>query len=123
MTTERLGDMTSNFDQTHCVQSARIWSYSGSYFLAFGLILRISSYLVQMEKNTDQNNSEYGHFSRSATQCLKGFPWAKTESISQGWLMVKPKNPRKRPKNDQKHNILPLKHYFYSFQDFSYYQF
>ena len=29
-----------------------IWSYSGSYFLAFGL-------------NTDQNNSEYGLFLRS----------------------------------------------------------
>ena len=36
----------------HCVKSVRIWSYSGPYFPAFGL-------------NTDQNNSEYGHFSRS----------------------------------------------------------
>ena len=123
MTTERLGDMTSNFDQTHCVKSVRIWSYSRSYFLAFGLILRISPYLVQMEENKDQNNSGYGHFSRSDTQCLKGFPWTKTEIISQGWLLAQPKNPRKRPKNDQKHNILPLKHYFYSFQEFSYYQF
>ena len=29
------------------------------------LILRISSYSVQMQGNTDQRNSEYGHFSRS----------------------------------------------------------
>ena len=36
----------------HCVKSVRIRSYSGLFFLAFGL-------------NTDQNNSEYGHFLRS----------------------------------------------------------
>ena len=35
------------------VKGVRIRSYSGPYFPAFGL-------------NTDQNNSEYGHFSRSA---------------------------------------------------------
>ena len=33
----------------HCVKSARIRSYSGLHFHAFGL-------------NADQNNSEYGHF-------------------------------------------------------------
>ena len=33
-------------------KSVRIWSYSGSYS-------------VQMRENTDQNNSEYGLFSRS----------------------------------------------------------
>ena len=33
----------------HCVKSVHIRSYSGSYFPVFGL-------------NTDQNNSEYGHF-------------------------------------------------------------
>ena len=36
----------------HCVKSVRFRSYSGPYFSAFGL-------------NTDQNNSEYGHFLRS----------------------------------------------------------
>ena len=35
------------------VKSERIRSYYGRYFPAFGL-------------NTDQNNSEYGHFLRSA---------------------------------------------------------
>ena len=29
-------------------------------------MLRISSYLVQMRENTDQNYSEYEHFLRSA---------------------------------------------------------
>ena len=28
-------------------------------------ILRISLYSARMRENTDQNNSEYGHFSRS----------------------------------------------------------
>ena len=36
----------------HCVKSARVRSFCGSYFPAFGM-------------NTDQRNSEYGHFSRS----------------------------------------------------------
>ena len=36
----------------HCVESVRIRSYSGPY-------------LVRMQENTDQNNSEYGHFLRS----------------------------------------------------------
>ena len=36
------------------MKSARTRSYSGPYFLAFGL-------------NADQNNSEYGHLLRSAT--------------------------------------------------------
>ena len=42
-----------HFNKLHCVKSVGIRSYSGAYFPAFGL-------------NTDQNNSEYGHFSRSA---------------------------------------------------------
>ena len=29
-------------------------------------ILRISPYSVRMRENMDENNSEYGHFSRSA---------------------------------------------------------
>ena len=36
------------FRQKHCVKSVRILSYS-----------------VRMRENADQNNSEYGHFSRS----------------------------------------------------------
>ena len=38
--------------RTYCVKKIRIRSYSGPYFPGFGL-------------NTDQNNSEYGHFLRS----------------------------------------------------------
>ena len=44
------GDNVAKFTRAeHCVKSVRIRSYSGPHFPAFGL-------------NTDQNNSEYGHF-------------------------------------------------------------
>ena len=39
-------------DTIHCVKSVRIRSYSGLYS-------------VRMRENTDQNNSEYGHFLQS----------------------------------------------------------
>ena len=42
-----LGIMKIILEQ-HCVKSVRIRSFSGLFFLAFGL-------------NTDQKNSEYGH--------------------------------------------------------------
>ena len=46
-------------DATHCVKNGRIWSYSGPHFPAFGL------HSVRMRENAGQNNSKYGHFSRS----------------------------------------------------------
>ena len=52
----------------HCVKSIRIRSYSGPYFPEFGLNTErysISPYSVWMRENEYQNNSEYGHFSRS----------------------------------------------------------
>ena len=62
----------SEVDLEHCVKSVRIRSYSGPHIPAFGLnteteygeTLRISLYSVQMRENADQNNCEYGHFSR-----------------------------------------------------------
>ena len=42
---------------SHCAKSDRIWSVSGLYFSTLGL-------------NTDQKNSEYGHFSRTARLLL-----------------------------------------------------
>ena len=55
-----------------CVKSVRIRSFSGPYFAAFGqnTVFRTEyrnfPYSVRMMGNTDQKNSEYGHFSRSA---------------------------------------------------------
>ena len=45
-------------------ESVRIWSFSGSYFPAFGL--NTEKYGVSLREDTDQKNSECGHFSRSA---------------------------------------------------------
>ena len=55
----------------HFVKSVHIRSYSDLCFPAFGLnteryeARRIYPYSVQTREHTDQNNSEYGHFSRS----------------------------------------------------------
>ena len=45
-------DKTAILGQFHCVKRVRIRSYSGPY-------------LARMRENTDQNISEYRHFSRS----------------------------------------------------------
>ena len=55
------------------VKSVRIQSFSGPYFSAFGLnterygVRSIFPHSVKMRENTDQKNSEYGHFSCSAS--------------------------------------------------------
>ena len=47
----------------HCVIGVRIRSYFGPHFPS----LSISPYSVQMCRCADQNNCEYGHFSRRET--------------------------------------------------------
>ena len=49
-----------------CPYSELFWSVISRIRTEYGGILRIFPYLVQMRENKDQNNSEYGHFSRSA---------------------------------------------------------
>ena len=52
----------------HCVKRLRIRSFSGAYFSVFGLNTKrySASLCIQSEwENMDQNNFEYGHFSRS----------------------------------------------------------
>ena len=49
----------------HCIKSARIRSYSGPHFPAFGLNKKRCSVSLPMRKNADQSNSEYRHFLRS----------------------------------------------------------
>ena len=48
-----------------CPYSELFWSVFSRIRTEYGEILRISPYSVQMRENTDQNNSEYGHFLRS----------------------------------------------------------
>ena len=57
---EDIAEEEMKSDNPHGVKSVRIRSYSGPYFPAFRL-------------NTDQNNSEYGDFSRSGTIDMKSF--------------------------------------------------
>ena len=48
-----------------CPYSELFWSAFPSIRTGNGDIRSISTYSVRMRENTDQNNSEYGHFSRS----------------------------------------------------------
>ena len=46
------------------------WSIFSRIRIKYGEVLRISPNSVRIRKNTDQKNSEYGHFSRSADVSL-----------------------------------------------------
>ena len=46
--------------------SELFWSLFSRIRIEYGKIRSIFPYSVQMRENTDQNNSEYGHFLRSA---------------------------------------------------------
>ena len=48
-----------------CPYSEFFWSIYSGIRTEYGEILRISPYSVRMPENTDEKNSEYGHFSRS----------------------------------------------------------
>ena len=45
--------------------SELFWSVFSRILTEYGDIRSISQYSVQMRENTDQNNYDYGHFSRS----------------------------------------------------------
>ena len=49
-----------------CPYSELFWFVFSHIRTEYGQIRSISSYSVRMPENTDQNNSEYGHFSCSA---------------------------------------------------------
>ena len=56
------------FRDSYCVKSVHIRSchkVSSRIWTEYAEIQNISPYSVRMRENTDQNNSEYGHFSRS----------------------------------------------------------
>ena len=54
-----------NYHYVKCPYSKLFWSVFPRIRTEYGEILRISPYSVLMRENTDQNNSEYGHFLRS----------------------------------------------------------
>ena len=53
-----------------CLFSELFWSAFSRIRTEYGEIFCISPYSVRMRENADQNNSEYGHFSRSGRFCL-----------------------------------------------------
>ena len=52
-----------------CPYSELFWSVFSRIWIEYGEMLHISPYSVQIRENVDQNNSEYGHFSRSVPDC------------------------------------------------------
>ena len=54
-----------------CLYSEFSWSVFSRIWTGYGEILRISSYSVRMQENTEQKNSEYGHLLRSDFYSLK----------------------------------------------------
>ena len=51
--------------QKKCPYSELFWSVFSRIWTEYGETRSISPYSVRMRENTDQNNSEYGHSSRS----------------------------------------------------------
>ena len=49
-----------------CMYSELFWSVFPRIQHEYGEILRISPYSVRIQENMDQNNFEYGHFSRGS---------------------------------------------------------
>ena len=56
-----------------CPYSELFWSVFSRIRTEFGDILPISSYSVRIRENTDQNNSDYGHFLRSLLPLIHMF--------------------------------------------------
>ena len=57
----------------NCPYSELFWSVLSCIWSEYGEIRGISPYSVQIRENTDQNNSEYEHFSRSEVVCISFF--------------------------------------------------
>ena len=53
-----------------CPYSQLFWSAFSHIRTEYGEILRVPTYSVRIPENTDQNNSEYGHFLRSLVMQL-----------------------------------------------------
>ena len=69
--TEIILKILSSTLREKCSYSEFFWSVFSRIWTEYGEILRTSSYSVQMRENTDQNNSEYEHFLRSAFETCK----------------------------------------------------
>ena len=48
-----------------CLCSEFFWSLFSGFWIEYGKMLPTYPYSIQMRENTDQKNSDYGHFSRN----------------------------------------------------------
>ena len=64
-----------------CIKSVRIRSYSGLYFLTFGL----NTKRCEVWENADQNNSKYRNFSRCETRKVIVYPSCLTSEAIHSW--------------------------------------
>ena len=64
------------------IERENCWYWKNSNCIS----LRISPYSVRMQENADQNNSEYGHFSRSAI-LEEIFEMTRNLCVHPAWLM------------------------------------
>ena len=68
---ENIWNLCSNFffltlaPRKQCPYSELFWSILSGIQIQYGEIRSMSPYSVRMQKSTDQNDSEYGHFSRT----------------------------------------------------------
>ena len=65
-----VSQLTSYFYSTrvlrkNCPYSELLWSVFSRIQTEYGELWSVRPYSIQMRENTDQNNSEYGHLSRS----------------------------------------------------------
>ena len=79
-----------------CLYSELFWSAFSRICTEYEAILRISPYSVQIRENTDENNSEYKHFSRKVQHWQNihlGFTTIKAEQsqyITNQWNICVP---------------------------------
>ena len=71
-----------------CPYSELFWSVFSCIWTEY-LRLRISPYSVQMQENTDQNNSAYGQILRSGFSYVQGFLWNNTYLKENYYKMAK----------------------------------
>ena len=62
----KLATKTTTLLREKCPYSELLWSVFSCIPNEYGELLRVYQHLVRKRENTDQNNSEYGHFLRSA---------------------------------------------------------
>ena len=67
---------------SHCVKSARIRSFSGPHFPAFGLNREYCPYLFQMQEDADRKISEYKHLPHSVLLMVNSLDFRKSNEIN-----------------------------------------